>query len=434
MNESLNHQVEKTTKPTAISLFAGAGGCSLGFEEAGFDIVFASDINYQAVATYKLNFPNTICEQSDISRLDFHNLLRRLDVKSGEVDIVIGGPPCQGFSSAGMQFWDDPRNAMLKHYVAALEIIRPKWFLIENVEGLLTAHQGTYIYELSQALIELGYRIRIDKIYAHEFGVPQRRKRVLIVGNRIGVDYSPPQIISYATGRIFRRSSLSTLDAISGLPKSSRENIPLAYDTNPTTAWEKSMRRAGKAVSQHYSPALSNIQLARVQHLAEGQTMKDLPAELQHESFKRRANRRVMDGTPTEKRGGAPSGLKRLIGSEASLTITGAAIRELIHPIEDRPLTLRESARLQTFPDTFEFYGSRNQISQQIGNAIPPQLAKHVALHIKTLNSTPEANVSHIGRLLGYSLTKAQAMSPALQRTNRKLLSLSGTQFQPSLF
>lgn len=419
---------------TAISLFAGAGGCSLGFKEAGYKIIYASDIDHNAVSTYRANFTNTICEQSDITQLDFQKLLKDLKIASGEIDIVIGGPPCQGFSSAGMQFWDDPRNAMLKHYVGALRIIKPKWFLMENVEGLLTANQGNYIYEVSQAFIELGYRIRIDKVYAQEYGVPQRRKRVIIVGNRIGIDYSPPEIISYATGRIFRKSDLSVLDAIGGLPNASDENEPMAYSSSPATDWEIAVRRECALVTQHYSPQLSEIQLMRIRHLKEGQTMQDLPLELQHESFKRRACRRVMDGTPSEKRGGAPSGLKRLVGCEPSLTITGAAIRELIHPIEDRPLTLRECARLQTFPDKFVFHGSRGQIIQQIGNAIPPALAKHLALHIKQLDTLSESHKSYKGGLVGFSLTKAQAMSPALQRTNHKLKSLADNHFQPALF
>lgn len=419
--------------PTAISLFAGAGGCSLGFQEAGFDILYATDINNHAISTYKTNFKSTICEQADIKHLDFSQLLKRLKVTIGEVDIVIGGPPCQGFSSAGLQFWDDPRNKLLKQYVNALRIIKPKWFLMENVEGLLTAHQGNYIYEISRAFIELGYRIRIDKVYAHEFGVPQRRKRVLIIGNRVGINYSPPEIISHATGRIFRKSSLNVLDAISGLPNARQQNEPITYNTPPKTDWEESIRKGCTSVTQHYAPKLSEIQLRRIRSLKEGQAMKDLPTELQHESFKRRAARRVMDGTPSEKRGGAPSGLKRLISSEASLTITGSATRELIHPIADRPLTLRESARLQTFPDAFDFHGSHAQIIQQIGNAIPPLLAKHVAQHIAQLNGSQDSHKQHTGELLGYSLTKAQAMSPALQRTNQKLKTLLHNHFQPSL-
>ena len=151
----------------------------------------------------------------------------------------------------------------------------------------------------------------------------------------------------------------------------------------------------------------------------------DLPAMLQHASFQRRAFRRVMDGTPSEKRGGAPSGLKRLISTEPSLTITSASTREFIHPVENRCLTIRECARLQTFPDDFEFYGSSAEQIKQIGNAVPPLLARIFAKHILDLLVASPQPMNMQAKLLGFSLTKAGAMSPALQRTQVLLNSIS---------
>ncbi|NEP57731.1 MAG: DNA cytosine methyltransferase [Symploca sp. SIO2G7] len=156
--------------------------------------------------------------------------------------------------------------------------------------------------------------------------------------------------------------------------------------------------------------------------------MKELPESLQHESFKRRANRRVMDGTPSEKRGGSPSGLKRLLFDEPCLTITGAAIREFIHPQENRPITIREAARIQTFPDNFIFLGNSSQKIQQIGNAIPPIIARIFAEHIKEKYGF-EAQHDFPGTLLGYSLTKANAMSPALKKTDKLLSPIIGCLF-----
>ena len=143
-------------KPLAISLFAGAGGCSLGFKRAGYNILYALDINENAVETYRYNFSDTQCEMGDIMSCDFEKLLKNLKLKTGELDILIGGPPCQGFSTAGMRFGDDPRNGLLKHYVNALAILRPKWFIMENVEGLLTAKGGIYVYEAARALYQFG--------------------------------------------------------------------------------------------------------------------------------------------------------------------------------------------------------------------------------------------------------------------------------------
>ena len=137
-------------RPKAISLFCGAGGCSLGFKRAGYDIIYASDIDKKAISTYEANFCGAFVEQSDINEIDFTRLLERLQIDSGDLDILIGGPPCQGFSTAGPRFWDDPRNYLLRSYVAGLRIIRPKWFLMENVEGLLTSNNGIYNTEAAK--------------------------------------------------------------------------------------------------------------------------------------------------------------------------------------------------------------------------------------------------------------------------------------------
>lgn len=406
-----------TTKhPKAISLFAGAGGCSLGFKQAGYEIIYASDFDKAAIETYQTNFPETKAECKDIERLDFPRLLTELNIKQGEVDVLIGGPPCQGFSTAGPRFWDDPRNHLLKQYVKALEIIQPKWFLMENVEGLLTSNNGIYINETVKAFIKLGYLIRLEKVYSHEYGIPQRRKRVIIVGNRLGIDFSFPETTTNSYGKIFRKSEITIQHALFGLPKPSIENKPLKYENDFSNTWANALKSKNNYVTEHFCQRIDEIQLERINNLKQGQTMKDLPEYLQHPSFKKRAARRVMDGTPSEKRGGAPSGLKRMKMDEPSLTITGAAVREFIHPLENRCLTIRECARIQTFPDDFIFCGSSSDKIQQIGNAIPPLLAKTFAKHIKELGFNNKQNRNE-GILLDFILTKSEGLSPALQRT-----------------
>jgi DNA (cytosine-5)-methyltransferase 1 len=163
--------------------------------------------------------------------------------------------------------------------------------------------------------------------------------------------------------------------------------------------------------------------------LKPGQTMKDLPEEYWHDSFKRRAFRRVMDGTPSEKRGGAPSGIKRLHGDLQSLTITGAAPREFIHPHEHRPLTIRECARIQTFPDKYKFHGNAASVTQQIGNAVPPLAACVIAKHLQVLDGAFGSDLQSLShsiepRLLGFVLTEASGMSDALQKTETLLTSI----------
>jgi len=411
--------------PRAISLFCGAGGCSLGFKQSGYDILYASDIEQVAVDTYIENFPETKCICEDINEVDFEDILALLGLSQGELDILIGGPPCQGFSTAGMRFWDDPRNSLLKNYISALQVIRPKWFLMENVEGLLTANQGEYVYEAVKAFVALGYQVRVEKIYSQEYGIPQRRKRVFIVGNRLGIKFKMPEPTIKVKGKIFRNSDITLRHTIGTLPEAS---IDSSYNHDylnvEVDKWEEYLRGDSCCVTDHFMPKLNNLQVERIHALKPGQTMKDLPKHLQHDSFKRRSNRRVMDGTPTEKRGGSPSGLKRLVYDEPSLTITGAATREFIHPVKDRPLTIRETARIQTFTDDFVFSGNTAQKIQQIGNAIPPILARIFADHIRD-DFGYEVQGEAEGSLLGFSLTKATAMSPALKRTNELLMTIS---------
>ena len=394
--------------------------------------MFATDFDKAAMQTYALNFSGANVACKDICELDFDALLASLKLKSGELDVLIGGPPCQGFSTAGLRFWDDPRNHLLKQYVRAIEVIRPKWLMMENVEGLLTTKDGEYIAEVVKAFVQLGYRVRIEKIYAHEYGVPQRRKRVIILGNRLGKDFVFPSATVPSHGRIFRKGGITLEQALHGLPHPGSENQPVGYNAELRGTWAEFLVSGSGLVTDHFMPAVDPLQQQRIAALGPGQTMKDLPEQLQHPSFQKRANRRVMDGTPSEKRGGSPSGLKRLHSDEPSLTITGAATREFIHPTEDRTLTIREAARAQTFPDDFTFVGSQSDRIQQIGNAIPPLLARVFAEHITAQGSRRTPHDGE-GKFLGFKLTKAQGLSPALERTSGLLNSMLSTEYQEQL-
>lgn len=388
----------------AISLFAGAGGCSLGFKMAGIDIIKAYDNAPAAVETYNMNFGENKCQNIDLSTCDFGKMRDELGLKRGDLDLIIGGPPCQGFTTAGNRFWDDPRNKLVRNYAQALEEYYPRWFMMENVEGILTTAKGVYVVECVKKMIELGYSVYLRKVYLQEYGIPQRRKRVIIVGNREGKEFEYPEAIECATGSIYRNSSLTLKEAIGDLQDVERTEI------------------------DHSFKRIEGIQLARIQALKVGQSMKDLPEELQHESFKRRASRRVCDGTPSEKRGGAPSGMKRLAYDEPCLTITSAATSEFIHPVKDRPLTMRECARVQTFPDNFAFCGTEAQKILQIGNAIPPRFAEQMANQIIRCDCNPENSVPNA--LVEYEVTKAGAMSPALVNTCNMLKELKKQEYE----
>lgn len=379
----------------AISLFAGAGGCSLGFSKYGIEILGAYDIWKVAVDTYNNNFKGNKAHLTDLANCDFEEMRDGLGLKRGELDIIIGGPPCQGYTTAGKREGDDPRNQLFKNYGRALSSFFPRWFMLENVEGMLTTGKGAFVIDCVNMMIRLGYTVCIKKVYMQEYGVPQRRKRVIIIGNREGKRFCFPKVSTHANGFRFKDSEFTLRDAIGDLE--GHDNVGI----------------------NHIRKKETGIKLQRIEAIGQGGTMRDLPVELQHKSFARRANRRVCDGIPSEKRGGAPSGLKRLVYDEPSLTITGSSTNEFIHPTENRMLTVRECARIQTFPDSFVFSGTDSQQEQQIGNAIPPLFANIIAKQIVECDNCKSIGLPR--GLLFYDLSKSTTKSPALESTCTKL-------------
>jgi DNA (cytosine-5)-methyltransferase 1 len=381
---------------TFIDLFAGAGGLGLGFQRAGFTALAAYDSWESAVQSYRLNLGDHI-----------HKVSINAEIDAPTVTVVTGGPPCQGFSSAGMRRPDDARNTLVGEFSRLIARLKPRAFVFENVEGFLTSADGLFVFELLEPLIEAGYRLHLRKINAANYGVPQHRKRVVAIGG-FGWDPSFPEPTHAAfgapgahngNGRALRRTP-TLAGALSALPPASE---------NPHAT-----------IADHTFRALTGDDLKRAQLLLPGQWMRDLPEELWHESYKRRAFRRVMDGTPTEKRGGAPAGIRRLRPDEPSKAITGGALRDFLHPTEHRPLTIRECATLQTFPLDFKFWGNDSEKIQLIGNAVPPLLAEVIAQSLKDalLHPLPKKEG---GALLSFEPTCSSGMSPALERVCQRV-------------
>lgn len=399
-----------------ISLFSGCGGCSLGLQQAGFDVRLAADIDKDACETYANNVGRDGVWNIDLADLTPNDILEQAHLRRSNVDMIVGGPPCQGFSSAGARSWEDQRNVLLRRFVEIVTTIKPTWFIMENVEGLLTAKDGFFFIEAVTRFLEAGYWVRAEKVYLERYGLPQRRKRVILVGNVEGCEYAFPSKTHDERSQpsLFEsHPQVSILDAIADLPIPSASGMVQYHQEASNEYSELLRRRDGKLVLHHQAKHVNEVTQERLRLLSAGATMKDLPEHLQHPSFTRRAFRRVMDGTPTEKRGGAPSGLKRLHGSIPSLTITSAAPSEFAHPVQNRLLTLRECARIQSFPDWFEFSGSWSSIATQIGNAIPPLFMQQLAAHIKTVARWQPTN-SFTGRWLGIDATKSTGLSPAL--------------------
>ncbi len=424
-----------------LSLFSGAGGLSYGFHLAGLKPVAGAEIDSDACKTYRNNLESE-CFELDLSTANpnfFANTLR-----GKEPFAVIGGPPCQGFSTAGAKNAFDPRNALIFNYLEIVRKVNPRWFVFENVEGLLTSGRGEAVTALVEQFLMLGYSVRLQKVNFAAYGIPQTRKRVVIIGNRLGIDFDfPPETHSFDSGKSKKLSikpfAPTIQEAIIGLGSAALlKSLRVDYSSSaPLSNYDALMRKENNrhSVSLHWHTT-DKEEINRLIMLAPGQSMKHLPEELWHPSFRKRAFRRVSDGTPSEKRGGAPSGIKRLQSNFNSLTITGAASREFIHPTENRPLTLRECARLQSFPDKYEFSGPINAIAQQIGNAVPPQAALRLAQHIMELDARfgSDLGVSHYKKktpqLIGFNLTDAFGMSGALRETESRLNKL----LQPNLF
>ncbi|MDQ2903760.1 MAG: DNA cytosine methyltransferase [Ktedonobacteraceae bacterium] len=399
-----------------LSLFSGCGGCSLGLKKAGLSVNLAVDIDKDACDTYSANLGKGTTWCTDLSKVTAKELLERSRLRQEEVNLIVGGPPCQGFSSAGAKDWTDPRNALIRKFVDTVIELKPIWFIMENVEGLLTANNGLFFIEATTRFLEAGYWVRAKKVYMENYGLPQRRKRVLIVGNLERCNFDFPEQTHFVQPALFnpgRQLQINIMDAISDLP--AMPNVDeVCYSTQPQNDYQQRLRRLDDHPVRHNQiKTLNATMLQRIAHLKQGETMKHLPEELQHPSYTRRSYRRVMDGTPTEKRGGAPSGLKRLIANDPSLTITSGSSAEFIHPILNRPLTLRECARIQTFPDWFDFQGSWSSVATQIGNAIPPMFMEILTSHILK-SATWHRQENSRGCWLGIDATKSNGKSPIL--------------------
>ena len=383
--------------PTVLDLFCGAGGLALGLFDAGFNVTCAVDNFPAAVATYGANFSHKPLSLDLAQSFSFP-----------AIDVVAGGPPCQGFSSAGLRQMGDARNSLVSHFAQIVVSLKPKAFIFENVEGFLTAEGGIRVLELLEPLVGAGYRIHLRKVNAANYGVPQHPNRVIAIG-ALGWDPHFPDPTHTAFGapgahlasRILPLSP-TVMDALEGLP-------------------EAQISPPGEVQGHFYRP-LSALDLERANALLPGQTMRDLPDRLQHQSYQKRAFRRVKDGMPTDRRGGAPTGVRRLRPDEPSKAITGGALSEFIHPMQNRPLTLRECARLQTFPDSFIFHGNLADQIQLVGNAIPPLFATALGKSLlrDLMNDNHQVDG---GALLSFVPTLSSGLSPALRRVQEMVVS-----------
>lgn len=342
----------------AIDLFSGAGGLSKGFMDAGFNILVGVDNDKDALNTFSKNHKGAVALQADLSKQETIDEIKKI-ANDNNIDVVIAGPPCQGFSVTGPRNFDDPRN---KLYLAVIELVKqynPKGFIIENVPGMANMYKGQVKDEVLRRFREMGYNIDCKILKACDYGVPQMRKRLIFMGIRsdIGEPHFPEAKFGPETDRLYR----TCRDAISDLPTRKDElgNEVDSYSGPAVTEYQKLMRGECNVLSNHVATNHKDFVIKTIALVPEGGNYKDLPEGVGESRNFHMAWTRLDGRTP------------------ARTVDTGH--RNLFHYELNRVPTVRESARIQSFPDDFVFTGSRTKQERQVGNAVPPLLGQALA-------------------------------------------------------
>lgn len=364
-------------KINVIDLFAGCGGFSVGFERAGFNITKAVEFDRNIAISYSNNHSTTLMYAEDIAKIADCN-----HFSNGEAEVIIGGPPCQGFSMAGDRvrekkaFLSDPRNFLFRHYVEIVKIVRPKIFIIENVKGILSKDRGEIFKEIVDTFGDSNnfdgdkYFIHYKVCKAVEFGIPQKRERVVIIGtlnNNYNIDCifsKAKESISSIDPHFFDEVTL--YDAISDMPEPNEEGIVNLLQSK--SYYQNNLRNKSNVVYNHTASKHNEKAIERMQNIAPGENWQVLNEDI----------RSVHSGA-----------YGRLNWNNPAMTITTRfdtpAGGRFIHPDYNRTITPREAARIQSFPDSFVFVGNKTSICKQIGNAVPPKLAYFLAFVAKEL-------------------------------------------------
>ncbi len=355
-----------------VDLFCGVGGLSYGFAHNGdFKIVAANEILPNMAKAYSLNHPTVKVYVDDIKNFGADCVKKDLRIVAGDIDIIVGGPPCQAYSTLGKRLMDDPRGKLFQEYYRVLKEFNPKLFLFENVKGLLSMMGGELLETIVALFESLGYKVQYRLLNAADFGAPQIRERVIIIGSRLKNDFQyplPTHCNPEEEPNLFKnafKSYLTLEEAISDLPfiKSGEESFEYAFE--PQNEFQKIMRmNAPEKLMDHNAPN-NNARLVKMMELLpDGGTPEDLPKELRPKSgFKNTYCRLWWDRPSTT--------ITRNLSTPSS--------SRCIHPKAPRPLTTREGARIQCFPDSYQFYGSRSDRNLQIGNAVPTVLSNALA-------------------------------------------------------
>jgi DNA (cytosine-5)-methyltransferase 1 len=406
--------MKKSSRPICIDLFAGAGGMSLGFEQAGFDIVAAVEIDPIHSATHHFNFPKSkvICES--VVNLRGDDIRRRANLGNVDIDIVVGGAPCQGFSLIGKRLLDDPRNSLVLHFVRLVQELQPKYVVFENVKGLTLGKHAKFLQEVVVALGESEYEVVLPYkvLNAARFGVPQSRERLFLLAARKGM-----QRPAYPNENIVRSATVA--DAISDLPDADTfselahsDSVPAHWKTKSeyarilrglitdTTDFSFPRKFDQNVLSSSLRTFHTDLSKLRFSETANGETE---PIS--------RFRKLAMDGLCNTLRAGTDSARGAFTSPRP------------IHPTYDRVITVREAARLHSYPDWFRFHKTKWHGFRQIGNSVPPLLARAVAREIiSALGHKPKKPSETITRVNEYFLELDMGSAARLHRVSRHVI------------
>lgn len=370
---------------TAIDLFCGAGGLTEGLRQAGFHVLAGNDYDEAAGATFSATHKEARFIGGPVQDISAAALLKASGLKRGELDCLVGGPPCQAFSvynhSRGMH---DERSQLFKEYLRLVEGLYPRWVVMENVTGIMSAGDGAAVQSIISGLRSLGYEVEKQILRAEDYGVPQERRRVVFIGNRVGLPIAFPEK-THGEGL---KPFTTIRDAIGDLPalKNGEDKGILSYAHEARGEYQEFLRQGSNAVLNHAAPKLAAINMERMKHIPAGGSWRDVPIDLLPAGMKKA---RRCDHT---KRYG------RMIWDGQSCTVLTKCDLHwgaYIHPEQDRVITVREAARIQSFPDWFQFEGSRTEQYVQVGNAVPPMLGRRIGEAILLADAHGEnSNVS----------------------------------------
>ncbi|WP_304270959.1 DNA cytosine methyltransferase [Brevundimonas naejangsanensis] len=344
---------------TFVDLFSGAGGLSLGLKNAGWKPVLSLDHWDDAIATYRHNFNDHPCINADVASVSEADFALYLS----HCDWVVGGPPCQGFSTVGRRKRDDPRNRLVFEFARTVDILRPENFLIENVIGL---KDMKFVGAVESYFAERGYKVSTMVLRSADYGVPQLRHRIFFVGSLAGASFDAPQA-SHGPG-----TYVTVEDAIGDLPVLGPGEAADRYDRPAKAGYQKRMRRGCSTLSGHEASKHPAHLVQAISHIPDGGNRRDIPASLQPKSGFHNSYSRLHSRSPAvavTQNMGKPSGTR------------------CIHPFQHRGLTAREGARLQGFPDAFEFLGGMTSQRLQVANAVSPILAEAIGRHLAKSSS-----------------------------------------------